>query len=437
MSQTGVPSTASVTVKQFSVALFAYQQRANGLANMLTGPAPKQAEAEAKMKGQTSADMPIVRVTDLAKARGDKVSMDLFNIIGGYPMVGDVNREGRGEKLSWTSMEAKIDKLSKVVDGGGEMAQQRTVHNLRGIAMASLVGYFPRLDTQQSLVALAGARGIQDLAGLDWVIPPQFAATTSNTDNPDFAPVMVNAPVAPTYNRHYVKTGGALAQGGANLSSIAITDLPKLSDIDDIRRMIDNMAFPIQPVRIADDPAKDDEPLYVMLMPPSSYSALLTDLTASNNIRSFQQQAWERKSYGSKHPLFMGEIGMWNGILVKKISRSIRWAGGDNVRIITQANRYTATETAQAVNSIAATHVVERSLLLGAQALANVYGKDQGSDYFTSFKERTYNFDDNYEAVGSMMNGKAKVRLQVPDSSGTPEPTDLGVFAFDFAARAQ
>lgn len=431
MSMTGVPNGASLAVKQFSVALFAYIQRSNNLANLLTGPAPKQSEAEAKMRGQSSPDMPIVRVTDLAKSKGDNVSMDLFNLIGGKPMMGDVNVEGKGEKLSWSSMTAKIDKYSKVVDAGGEMSQQRTKHNLRGIAMASLAGYFPRLDMQTTLVQLAGARGSQGSGGsIDWVVPVQTDA--------DFASIMVNPVQAPTYNRHYVKTSGALAQGGNNLSSIASTDTPKLSDIDDIRRLIDNMEFPIQPIKIADDPAKDDEPMYVLLLPPSAYSALVTDATANNSIRAFQQYAWERKSYGSKHPLFMGEVGMWNGILVKKISRSIRFAASENVNIITAANRYTATETTQAVNgSLGAGFVVERGLLLGAQALANVYGRDQGSDYFTTFKERLYNFEQNMEALGTCMNGKAKVRLSIADGAGNSEPTDLGVFALDFAAKAQ
>lgn len=426
MAATSIPQGSALAVKQYSVALFTYNQRAATLGNNLTGAAPQQSEVESKLKGQTSPDMPIVRVTDLSKMSGDQVSMDLFNIITGKPLVGDVNAEGRGDKLTWSSMNARIDMMTKVVDAGGQMAQQRTKNQLRGIAMANLMGYFPRLDTQQILVHMAGARGSQ--AGMDWVVP-------ISTDT-DYTSIMVNPVLAPTYNRHYVANAGGVTQGGQQLGSIVSTDIMKLSVIDEIRRLIDNMDLPLQPVKIADDPAAADEPLFVLLVPPSTYSALVTDATANNSIRAFQQYAWQRAQYGSKHPLFRGEVGLWNGILVKKINRSIRFAISESTNIITAANRYTATETTQAVNgSLTAGFCVERSLLLGAQALANVYGKSQGSDFHADYRERLYNFDRNFEAMGMFMNGKAKVRFGVPDGAGNTEPTDMGVFVIDTAAK--
>lgn len=422
MAQTSIPVGSSLAKKHFGVALFAVTQRANTLLKNMTGDAPKQAAAEAKLKGQSSPDMPVVRVTDLSKTQGDQVTMDLFNVIGGKPLVGDVNAEGKGEKLTWSSQDARIDLLTKPVDAGGKMAQQRTVHQLRGIAMANLVGYFPRLENQQTLVHLAGARGSQ--AGVDWVVPRDTDA--------EFADIMINAVKAPTYNRHFVVNAAALTQGGAQLGSIATTDLLKLSHLDELMEMIDDMEFPLQPVKIADDPAAEDEPLFLLLTPPRVYHALLQDATAGNNIRSFQQNAWNRASYGSKHPLFRGDVGMWNRILVRKMTRTIRFAASENVKIITQANRYTATETNQAVAAgIGATRAVERSILLGSQAMANVYGRNSGSDHYASYSERLYNFERNYEAMGEIMCGKAKVRFSIPDGLGNNEPTDLGALIVD------
>ena len=434
MSTTSVPAGSVLTVKQFSVALFTYNLRAATLGNNLTGPAPQQSEVESKLKGQTAPDYPVVRVTDLSKTVGDQVSMDLFNTITGFPLVGDVNAEGKGDKLTWSSMNARIDLLSKAIDAGGAMAQQRTKTQLRGIAMANLMGYFPRLDTQQMLVALAGGRGTQ--AGMDWVVPLQFTTNTGTTANTQFSDVMVNAVQAPTYNRHYVVSGTGFVQGGLQLGSITASDTLKLSHLDELRRIIDLMDLPLQPIKIVDDPAANDEPLYLLLVSPSAYSALITDATANNNLRAFQQYAWQRAQYGSKSPLFRGEVGMWNGILVKKINRSIRWVASENTKVVLVANRYTATESNQAINAgLAATSCVERSLLLGAQALANVYGKSQGSDFYADYRERTYNFDRNFEALCQMMNGKAKVRFGVPDGNGNTEPTDLGVFVIDSAAK--
>ena len=422
MAQTSIPVGSALAKKHFGVALFGASQRMPTLLNNMTGPAPKQAAAESRAKGQTMPDYPIVRVTDLSKAQGDAVSVDLFNIIGGKPLVGDVNAEGKGEKLTSSSMDIRVDLLTKVVDSGGKMAQQRTVHNLRGLALAHLAGYMPRLETQQTLVHLAGARGSQ--AGSDWVVPL--------ASDPDYAAIMVNAVRAPTFNRHFVANAAGITQGGAQLASIGTGDTLKLSHLDRIREFLDDQEVQLPPIKLMDDPAKDDEPLYLMLLSPRMYHSLLQDMTAGNNIRAFQQNAWNRASYGSKSPLFRGEVGLWNGILVRKMPRAIRFAASEVTSIVTSANRLTATETNVTVAAgIGGTRAVERGLLLGAQALANVYGRNQGSDYYYSFTERMYNFERNYESAGESMNGKAKVRFAMPDGLGNFEATDMGVYVMD------
>ena len=424
MAQTNVPVGSAIARKLYSTALFTATQRQPTIMKNLMGPAPKQSDAEAKLKGQTSPDMPVVRVTDLSKTQGEQIAVDMFNIIGGKPIMGDRIAEGRGEELTFSSMNVRIDLATKVVDAGGKMTQQRTLHNLRGIALANLMGYMPRLEAQQILVHLAGARG--SVQGMDWVVP-------LSTD-PDFADIMVNTVQAPTYNRHFVASGTSVIQGGAQLNSIASTDILRLEHIDSLRAYIDDAELKLQPVKIEDDPAANDEPLYVMLVSARQYQSLLKN-TSNLVLRTFQQNAWNRASYGSKHPLFKGEVGIWNGILVKKIDRAIRFNAADTVNIITQANRYAATETTTTVAAIGATNAVDRALLLGAQAMATVYGKNQSSDYYYSWHERQYNFERNLEVAGDMMNGKAKVRFSFPDGAGNNEPTDHGVIVLDTAVN--
>lgn len=86
---TNLPVGHPLARKFFSVASFAETQRKPSFRRNLTGPAPTQAQAESKLKGQTTPDMPFVRVTDLSKGGGDTVSVDLFNIIKGKPTMGD------------------------------------------------------------------------------------------------------------------------------------------------------------------------------------------------------------------------------------------------------------------------------------------------------------------------------------------------------------
>ena len=440
MSQTAVLKGDSLARKLFSVALFAQTQRLPGFGRQLTGPSADAGSAISKIKGQSVPDMPIVRVTDLSKTAGDTISVDMFGVIGGAPIAGDQIAEGRGEKLTSSSMDISVNLLTKAVDAGGKMSQQRTLQDLRTIAMAQLTNYFARLDDQSSLAHMAGARGFQ--VQNDWVIPLQ-------SDTVNFPDVMVNPVLAPTYNRHFVASTTSLVKGGAQLASILATDILRLEHIDALRTYLDELEYPLQPVRIVDDPAAADDPMWVMYVSPRQYSSLLSGAGAS--LRTFQQNAWNRASYGSKHPLFKGEVGMWNGILVKKLNRSIRFYGaGTNtpvsaVQYVTQANAALGTATESTLNisaSISTTSntngvptggaAVDRALLLGAQALGNVYGKNKSSDYFFSWLERQYNFERNLEVAGDMMGGKAKLRFNY-DESGIKVPTDHGVIVLDTA----
>jgi len=422
--QTQVPAGSALARKVFGAALFAKTVAFAGMVKNLTGDAPKQSDAEAKLKGQTVPDMPIVRVTDLQKSAGDSVSVDAFDTISGKPIMGDKNAEGRGESLSSSSMDIKIDNTTKSVDAGGKMSQQRTLHSLRGIAMSQLVGYFGRLDNQKALVHLAGARGT--LTGKDWIVPKQTDA--------DFADIMVNAVKAPTYNRHLVVNGTGFTKGGTQLASIASTDLWTLALIDELSVLLSDHDFGLQPVRLNDDPAADDDPIKGVLYLTERQWA---QISTSDAYRTALQNAWARKSHGTKHPLFSGEPIMKNGILIRKQPKfGIRFVQSDTTKIVTAANRYTATESDVTVNAgLTAGYAVERAILVGAQALGYVFGRNQGSDTGFNWLENKYNFERNLEVAGESMGGMSKLRFTFDDGAGNKEPTDNGVFVIDSAVK--
>lgn len=422
--QTQVPAGSALARKVFGAALFAKVVSAPSLLKTITGPAPKQSDAEAKLKGQTTPDMPVVRVTDLQQGAGDTVSVDAFDTIAGKPIMGDRNAEGRGEGMSNSSMDIKLNNTTKVVDAGGKMSQKRTVHQLRGLAMAQLLGYFPRLDSQRALVHMAGARGSQ--TGKDWVVPVGSDA--------DYAEIMVNTVLAPSYNRHLVVNGTGFTEGGAQLASIASTDDLTLAHVDDLAIRLSDHNMGLQPVRISDDPAADDDPIKGLLMLTERQWA---QIKADSSYQTAVQQAWARKSYGTKHPLFSGEPIMWNGILIRKLPKfAIRFAASEAVKHITAANRYTATETDVTVNAgLTAGYAVERGLLLGAQALGYVFGNNAGSGAGFNWLERKYNFERSLEVAGDSMSGMSKLRFTFDDGAGNKEPTDIGVFAIDVAVK--
>jgi hypothetical protein len=173
-----------------------------------------------------------------------------------------------------------------------------------------------------------------------------------------------------------------------------------------------------------------------MLVPSCAYASLVQDATANNSIRAFQANAWQRAQHGSKHPLFMGEVGMWNGILVKRIDRAVRFVASDSTQIVTVANRYTATESAQVVNAgLTAGFAVDRSVVLGAQAIGHVYGKSSNGASSFNYGEHWYNFERNLEILVEAMCGYAKIRFAIPDGAGQNEPTDHGIIVVDSAAK--
>lgn len=431
MAQTSVPAGSPQAALIYGAALFAQAQKKTGTFRNMVGGKPTLAEVDNKLsKQQSDPGMPIVEVMDLTKTAGDAARMDCIDIATAKPIMGDRNAEGKGVPMSFSNMDVKIDQWTFPVSAGGRMSQQRIVHDLRKIARSQAVGLTARYFEQRTLIHLAGARGQAN--GADWVIPMQFASGSSSGGDPDFAEIMVNPVLAPTFTRHYVVNGTTLTQGGQQLGSIVSTDDLELGHIDQLRNIIDNLDLTLQPIRIADDPASDDEPLWVMLCPPNVYSQLLT----SGALRSFQQNAINRASFGSKHPLFRGEVGMWNGILVKKMNRTVRFLPSDYTNIITSANAATGTESAQQINaSLTAGYGVERCILMGAQALCTAYGKDAASGTHYSWAEEWHNFSREPEFAVFGVEGSAKVRFGVPDASGTKIPTDHGVIVVDVACK--
>ena len=75
---------------------------------------------------------------------GDRVTVDLFNILQGLPTMGDRKISGRMMSQTSDTMEVTVNQMRGGVDPGGRMTQHRTVYNLRTIVRANLVGRCPR-----------------------------------------------------------------------------------------------------------------------------------------------------------------------------------------------------------------------------------------------------------------------------------------------------
>lgn len=403
---TNIPVGSALARKIYSVGLFTRVQHAPGFMNLLSGEMPKEGSFAAKTKGQTSPDYPIVKAGDLAKGAGDTVSIDLFNILQGKPVMGDRRIAGKMMQLTYSSMDVKIDQVRGGADSGGRMTQKRTVHNLRNISMAGLQAWMQRLEDQTALVHLAGARGTQNTS--DWVVP--LAA------DPDFADILVNGVKAPTKNRHY------FANDATSPATIGTNDALTLQDVDRIVAQLRESSVVMQSVRIKGDDRAWNDPLWVMFVTERQW-LYLQSRTSQTTWRQAVQYAFERKASGVKHPLFDAyETIMWNGVLIKRMNRyAIRFDASTAVTIDSGgADGVTYTETTSTT-----TEPVDRAIIVGAQALAKAYGKS-ASDYFYDWSEEEVDHGNSIETVCAAMCGTSKIRFKIDGAD-----TDFGVAVID------
>lgn len=405
MSAINIPIGSALAAKVYGAAVFAGVQSEPGFMNLLSGGAPDLSGAMAKMKGQTSPDYPIVKVTDLSKSAGDTVSVDLFNIFTGKPVMGDKRLAGRGMNTSSSSMDVRVDQSRGMAENGGRMTQKRTKHNLRQVVQAGLTNWAGRLEDQRCLVALAGARGSQATA--DWVLPLQ--------SDPDFDGIMVNSVQIPTYNRYFA------ANDATTPDTIGTNDWLSLRDVERISAIMKESSVPLQPIKIKGDVYAWNNPLWVLFVTERQWAYLKRSALTNNAYKDALTYAVKRFD-GQKHPLFMGDSLMWAGILIKPLGRyAIRFNAGDTVTVPTSANDTTGTGY-----TVAGGVTVDRAILLGAQALIKAYGNEGTSDYFYTWNEELTDHKNSVEVSLAMMEGSAKTRFTI-----NGQVTDHGVAVID------
>ena len=416
-------SDQAVTLQSYAI-FAATMQRLTTIGRM-TGSFPTQSESENKLRVQTSSGYPIIRVKDLQKKAGDEVTFDLVNPVYGKPIMGGANAEGRGEAMNFDQDSLRINQTRKPISAGDTMTQQRTPHELRKLSRAQAQGYMLRLEDQLCQVHLSGARGFHD--NVEWVVP--LAA------DGDFSSICINTVKAPSRNRHFMSTGDGIEsiKAGANDITIETTDVMNLDVVDAIRAYVDNMAIPPAPCMFKGDEMAVDSPLRVLLVSSLQYNSILQ----STNFRTLQANAMSRAASAGNLALFKGEAGLWNGILIVKMPKPIRFYADDPINWCASLTSATETTTDLVPADFSTTHAVDRAVLLGAQALGEAYGKHPrtGNPYFWSEKELDHG--DKLEVLIGMINGKSKIRFSIDHGTEGEQPTDMGVIAIDTAVALQ
>lgn len=404
-----------------AVGLFAAHMKRNSTISHLIGKMPAgTAGAEATIRQQTTQHMPIVRCQDLGKGQGDEISFHLLNPVGGYPIMGSEYAEGRGIGMKLTEGRLRVNQARFPVDLGNVMTSIRSPADFRRLGRPVAQSLMDRYVDQSLLVHMAGARGYHD--NIEWAIPTDSHAK--------FADIMVNPVLAPSKNRHFIADGAGIAPFGVTAGEVNLdtTDQLKMGVIDAIRTTMDQIALPPPPVRFEGDSAADDEPLRVLLVSPAQYSAFATD----PNFRQFQAAAMARAQQAKMHPLFLGSIGLWNGVLIVKMPRPIRFYAGDTIKYA--ANYSDSTETSCVVPASFGTNfAVDRAILLGGQAIGEALASSDKSSIPFFWSEKELDHGDKVELLIGAIRGVAKIRFEIDAGNDGKQITDYGAVAIDTA----
>lgn len=421
MSKTTVGAGSPNAQHVQAAGLFFQSMQRNGTLNRLTGKVPMgEAGVAAGLKKQSTTDMPIVRAVDLDRGKGDEVEFHFVQPVSAYPIMGNEIAEGKGVGISLDNTRVRVNQVRFPVDLGNAMTDMRSPVEFRKLGRPIAQSLIDSYQDQLTLTHLAGARGYHNSG--EWRFP------TAN--HPKFAEMAVNEVKAPTKNRHFVADGDAVKTFAVAAGEIdlAVTDLLSMDTVDSIRTTIESIALPPPAIKLPDDKVAEDSPLRCLLVSPAQYHSFAAD----PNFRQFQASAIARASKANNHPLFLGEVGLWNGILISKMAKPIRFYAGDTIRYCdsyTSENETTCTVPA----AFGTTHAVDRALLLGGQALAQAFGKSKHGGLPFFWKEKSFDHDDKDELLIGAIMGMMKLRWLVDQGDGSSHYTDHGVIAIDTA----
>lgn len=172
----------------------------------------------------------------------------------------------------------------------------------------------------------------------------------------------------------------------------------------------------------------EDSPLRVWLLSPAQYNKFAAD----PNFRTLQAAALARANKAKQHPIFLGEVGIWNGFLMVKMNRPIRFYANDNIRY---CESYTSeTEgVAKVPDSFGTNFAIDRSIILGGQSVAEALAAHKRSGIPFFWSEKTdLDHGDKAEVLIGAIRGVSKIRFDVDTGAGR-EFTDYGVTVVDTA----
>ena len=404
--------------------MFALAENRMSRLGQLSGPLPKGEGKVAEMiRKQSSSDYPIVKAMDLGRGTGDEVEFQFVQPTKMRPIMGSRMAEGKGKGLAYEKARTRVNQARIPVKLGDTMSNIRSQVDFTKLARPVAQSHANAYLDQSILTHLAGARGFHE--NIEWRLPTE--------EDSDFAELLVNPVKAPTKNRHYMADGTNGIQAftvNTGEVDLATTDDLNMAVVDAIRVLIESLPLPPPAVKLPGDAAAEDEPLRALLLSPAQYHAFAQD----DDFRKFQVAALNRAANAKGHPLFKGEAALWNGILLLKQPKPVRFYAGNTIRY--SDSYLTENESTCVVPaSFTTTHAVDRAILLGGQSLMQAFAASGLSGMPFFWNEETFDHKDKRELLIGVIQGLQKVRFPVDQGTGQKHWTDIGAMAIDTVVK--
>lgn len=363
--QTVVGVNSTIAVKRFSAALFDDIARSSYWDGRFVG------------QGRASVT-PVQLLTELESEAGDKVSYDLFAQLRQKPTYGDSRIAGKGEALRPYTDSLLIDQVRCEVSCGGRMSRKRTLHDLRMVAKQLMADWWSRWNDEGYFSYAAGSRGVN----ADYIEDIGWAGFAGNAlTAPDSA--------------HLLYGGNATAK--ANIGS---DDTMTLGLIDRAVTKANTMGGGTSGLQRLKAINIDGESRFVCVMHEFQEYDLRTN---TSSMQWLDLNKALSTAQGSKNPIFMGGLGMYNGVVLHKHDAVVRFGdyGADNVQ------------------------PAARALFLGAQALVCAYGSP-GSGMRLDWNEEMEDRGNEVVITSGCIKGVKKTQFN---------GTDYGVLSLDTYAK--
>lgn len=334
--------------------------------------------------GET-ASMPIQMLTQLESDAGEQITFDLSLQLRMTPVEGDAVLEGSEEDLKFATDQVYIDQLRGGVNTGGRMTRKRTLHNLRQIAKRRQSEWWARAFDELFFMYLSGSRGVN----VDYIWPLTYAGFANNA---------MTAPDYPDHQLFSAQSGGTIPTSKADVNFTTDCKM-RTGTIDRLVAKAEMMGGGVQGTPQIQPIMIDGEEHYVLVMTPWDAFNLRTNATAGQWL-DIQKAA--AAAEGRNNPIFKGNLGLYNDVVLHKHKSVIRFSDYGN----------------------GANVAASRSLFLGEQAAVIAFGST-GNGLRFDWNEETRDNGNQVVITTNTIVGLKKV---------TFNSKDYGVIAVDSAA---